>query len=57
MFVIELEKCFVNSKLMMHLALCILNFGCNQILFLIFLHASVIKRHYCELEKVKPSID
>jgi hypothetical protein len=38
-------------------ALCIFNFGCNQIQFISFLHISVIKKHYCELKKMKPLID
>jgi hypothetical protein len=57
MLVIELERRFVDSKLMNAFDIVYLQFwmqpyGKKKL----SLNISVIKRHYCELKKVKPSL-
>jgi len=57
MFMIELERCFVDLKLMNALALYPQFWMQPYAKFSFSLHLSIIKKHYCELKWVKPSLD
>jgi hypothetical protein len=58
MFVIELESPFVDLELMNALGIVYPQFWMEPNgRFFFSLHFNVIKKHYCELKRVKPSLD
>jgi hypothetical protein len=58
MFVTKLERCFVDSKLINALGIVYHQFWMQPNVELSFsLHLCVFKRHYCELKRMKPSLD
>jgi hypothetical protein len=57
MFIIELDRQFVDSKLMIDLGIVYPQFWMQLDTDLSFsLHMVVIKKHYCEVKRVKPSL-
>jgi hypothetical protein len=57
MFIIQLDRCFVDFELMNTLGIIYPQFWMQlDVGFSFSLHIDDIKKHYCELKKMKPSL-